>query len=141
MNQNNILSLDVGERRIGVALANMAARLPAPLTVIDRLKFPEAITEIERLIRENNISTVIVGLPRGLDGQETEQTVKVRKFAANLSKAISQPVVLQDEAGTSLAAEELLNRRGKPYQKGDIDAEAAVLILQDWLNQAVRHMA
>jgi putative Holliday junction resolvase len=130
---NYVLALDVGERRIGVALASLSARLPAPLQTIDRTTSPDFFGDIKRIIQDNDIATIVVGLPRGLSGQETHQTATTRAFAAELGKHVSVPVVFQDEAGTSYEAEELLKQRGKNYQKSDIDAEAACIILRDYL--------
>jgi putative Holliday junction resolvase len=136
-----VISLDVGERRIGVAIASMIARLPSPLTTIDRLKTPDAFSEIETLCRQNEVGRVVVGLPRGMGGQETAQTGLARQFAAELSRRLDMPVTMQDEAGTSIEAERLLRARNRPYTKGDIDAEAAVLILRDHLQQAAESTA
>jgi putative holliday junction resolvase len=126
-----ILALDVGERRIGVAAANTVARLANPLTTLERT--PQTIADIQRLIAAEGASTLVVGLPRGLDGQHTAQTAAVEQFADQLKQAIVIPLVWQDEAVTSRKAEAELQARGKPYQKGDIDALSATYILEDYL--------
>ncbi|MDQ3123386.1 MAG: Holliday junction resolvase RuvX [bacterium] len=142
MNQNKyVLALDVGDRRIGVALASQLARLPAPLVTLDRTKITEIYDNIDQLVRNQNVAVVVVGLPRGLHGQETQQTIIARKFAADLSHKLNIPVVMQDEAGTSIEAERLLKARGKSYEKADIDSEAASLILRDYLNQTAGYTA
>jgi putative Holliday junction resolvase len=138
---NYVLALDVGERRIGVALASLTARLPAPLQTIDRIASPDFLGDIKRIIQDNDIATIIVGLPRGLSGQETHQTATTRAFAAELGEHVSVPVIFQDEAGTSYEAEELLKQRGKNYQKADIDAEAACIILRDYLGELTERTA
>ena len=130
-----VLSLDVGERRIGVALASNIARLPAPLMTIDRNKEPDVFKLIAQVVEKEQVEVVIVGLPRGLEGQETTQTVASRIFASKLGESLSIPIVMQDEAGTSVEAERVLKQRGKPYEKSDIDAEAAVIILRDYLHE------
>ncbi len=135
------MALDVGARRIGVAVASTLSRLASPVEFIDLKKTPEAVYEIKKLIEKHKISTVVVGLPRGLDGQETAQTSTSRQFATYLSKNVSQPVVMQDEAGTSKEAVALLELRRKPYSKGDIDSEAAALILRDWLENSLERTA
>ena len=132
---NYVLALDVGERRIGVAIASSLARLPAPLMTIDRNVSTDVYEGIKKLVEEQQAETIVVGLPRGLDGQETGQTLVARNFAHELSQVVKVPVVLQDEAGTSIEAERLLKERGKNYEKADIDAEAATLILRDYLNE------
>lgn len=126
-----IIGLDVGEKRIGVALARAGSSLPQPLVTLERNE--GSIGVVQELIREHDIGNIVVGLPRGLDGQETQQTQKTRAFSDELAAATSLPIRLQDEAGTSLKAEEELRARGKPFAKGDVDALAAVFILSDYL--------
>lgn len=133
MSLHYILALDVGGRRIGVAMASTIARLPAPLTVIDREVSKDAMVDIMKLVEAHQVGVVVVGLPRGMQGQETAQTKATRVFAANLAERLQVPVVLQDEAGTSIQAEATLKEQGKTYTKGDIDAEAASIILNDYL--------
>src|SRR6185369_17047614 len=102
----NVLGLDVGDRRIGVALANLVARIPEPLLTIDRSETDNVFETIDKLILENEVQTVVIGLPRGLEGQETGQTQTVRQFAKELKEQLGVKVELQDEAGTSVLAEE-----------------------------------
>jgi len=130
---HNVLSLDVGERRIGVALASLEARLAAPLLTIDRIAHPEVFEYIKNLSQEHDAGVIIIGLPRGMNGQETDQTRLARSFAAELAKVFDGQIHMQDEAGTSIQAEEELRQRSKPYEKGDIDKLAATIILSDWL--------
>lgn len=126
---SSLIALDVGEKRIGVARASTIARLAEPLMTIEHT---DAVMDtIEQLIAEHAVSTVVVGLPRNLSGEDTAQTDTVRTFAAQLRGV---EVVFQDEALTSRKAEAELQNRGKPYQKGDIDALAATYILDDYLN-------
>lgn len=127
----SILALDVGERRVGVAIASLAARLPRPVTALIRDDgFYGSLAEI---IERENVDTVVVGLPRGLDGQATAQTRAVQAFTDDLRKHCELPVYFQDEAVTSKQAEAELETRGKPYARGDIDALAATYILEDFL--------
>lgn len=135
---HNILALDVGDRRIGVALASLEARMAAALLTIDRLNEADVFATILKLVNEHQAEAVVIGLPRGMDGQETAQTKTARDFAAELQRCFDVPVHLQDEAATSLLAEEALQAAGKPYQKGDIDKLAAAYILNDWLREAER---
>ena len=79
----------------------------------------------------------MIGLPRGLDGQETAQTMTVRAFGTMLGKALKLPVHWQDEALTSVQAASELEQRGKAYRKADIDSLAAVYILEDYLHEHV----
>jgi putative Holliday junction resolvase len=126
-----ILALDVGGVRIGVALADAQLKFANPLiTLINN----EAVwDEIAAIVQANDVQTIVVGLPRGLEGQETAQTSICRDFAKTLSERLKIAVELQDEAATSVKAEAELQSRGKPYQKSDIDALAATYILEDYL--------
>src|SRR5690554_5865112 len=103
---NGILALDVGERRVGVARANTIARIANPLITLDNND--ELFEKILMLVRENQVGTVVVGLPRGLEGQETAQTRYALEFADRLGREVQLPIMMQDEAVTSVAAEEIL---------------------------------
>lgn len=119
-----------------MAIASLMARMAAPYAVIDRMREPNAVAAITAIVKKEEIGVLVVGLPRGMSGQETEQTAKTREFARELEAALgSIPVVMQDEAGTSIEAEARLRARGKPYGKGEIDSEAATIILSDYLQQ------
>lgn len=125
---SSILSLDVGERRVGVALASVIARLPSPYTTLSTTD--EIWQDVAKLVKEHDVEVVVVGLPRNLSGDDTAQTQYVREFASKIDFAT---VVFQDEALTSQKAEKELAARGKPFEKGDIDALAATYILEDYL--------
>lgn len=136
-----VLALDVGAKRIGLATASLIARLPAPYGIIERDKVANVAEEVIRIAQELNAEVVVIGLPRGLEGQETAQTATIREFAAELDEKLKLPIVMQDEAVTSVEAESRLKARGKPYSKGDIDAEAAAMILDDYLVTAAENRA
>ena len=125
---SNILSLDVGERRVGVAIANVVARLAHPLTTLDNTDL--IWQDIADLVSKEDVETIVVGLPRNLSGDDTAQTQYAREFAAKIDNV---EIVFQDEALTSVKAEQELKAKGKPYAKGDIDALAATYILEDYL--------
>lgn len=126
-----ILALDVGEKRIGVALASPIARLAQPLKVLQNSE--NIWDELKALISKEAVGVVVVGLPRSLSGKDTSQTISAREFAAKLAKLKDIKIVLQDEALTSRQAEAELRARGDKYEKGDIDALAATYILEDYL--------
>ena len=126
-----IAALDVGQQRIGVALASVAAGIAHPFVTLQH--DDQIVRQLQTLLSEQEVVALIVGLPRGLDGQETAQTRTVEAFAADLKKQIDIPLYWQDEAVTSRKAEAELEQRGKPYAKGDIDALAATYILEDFL--------
>ena len=130
---DSIIALDVGAKRIGVAVANAVARIARPHSTLEHTD--EILAVIERLARQEGAAMVVVGLPRGLSGQETEQTRIVQAFGKELAAHLGLPMHWQDEAVTSEKAEAELKQRGKPYVKGDIDALAATYILEDFLNE------
>ncbi len=130
----NILALDVGDRRVGVAVASLVARLPRPLTAV--LRGDACFDELRNIMRSEDIGEIVVGLPRGLNGQSTGQTEATERFISELKHEVDVPVHVQDEALTSKQAEAELNKRGKrgaTHTKGDIDALAATYILEDFL--------
>lgn len=125
-----LLALDIGERRIGVAKGDTGVRLAMPLTtlVVDGME----IERIKQLIADERIDTLVLGYPRNQSGEPTAQTQYVEKIATQLDN-LAPKLIFQDESLTSVIAEQRLKAMGKPYEKGDIDAEAAALILQDYL--------
>lgn len=129
---SNILALDVGDKRVGVAVASTIARLPRPLTTLRR--GGAFFDDLEKIIEEEKAGVIVVGLPRGLDGQETSQTKTTENFIRQLRERLALPVHEQDEALTSKKAEAELESRGSGHAKGNVDALAATYILEDFLN-------
>ena len=132
-NLSTILALDVGTVRIGVAIASSIAKLARPETTLPNDEF--FTDRLLQIIDNESVGKLVIGLPRGLNGQETEQTQLVREFVERIKLAVSVPVFLQDEALTSSKAKQELFARGKPYQKGEVDALAATYILEDYLKE------
>ncbi|HCZ28335.1 TPA: Holliday junction resolvase RuvX [Candidatus Saccharibacteria bacterium] len=128
------LGLDVGTVRIGVALADDIVRIAIPYGTLD--VDGNELREIARLVIDNNISHIVVGYPRNQAGEPTAQSRLVEAFSENL-KDMAPHLEFQDESLTSVLAEDRLKKRGDAYTKGDIDAEAATIILQDYLEQRV----
>ena len=118
-----IVGLDVGERRIGVAVSD-----PTRLLV--------SLAEITRLTAEDPLDAIVVGLPRRLDGSANEMTPRVERFAQRLGERAGMAVILQDERLTSVEAESRLATREKNWRvrKEQLDAAAAAVILQDYLD-------
>lgn len=127
-----ILALDYGEARVGLALADSEVKFSQPLLAL--ANDANLLTEIKKIASENKVASVVVGLPRNLAGDDTPQTASARKFANELEQKLALPVYLIDEAGTTLEAEARLKQSGRPYAKGEIDALAAALILDNYLN-------
>ena len=127
-----ILGLDVGEKRIGVAKVDSSTRIAVPIGFIsvDGSEWQE----IARLASLNGTNLFVLGLPRSNEGNETKQSAYVRNFAKILTEKIpGAKVRFQDESLTSVLAEERLKARKKRFEKGEIDAEAASIILQDFI--------
>ena len=127
----NLLALDVGTKRIGVASASTTVLIAVPLTTIE--VDGTEMDAIGKLVAAESVDTIVVGYPRNQAGDATAQTGYAEAFAAKLKDLA--PVVFQDESLTSVMAEDRLKASGKPYEKGDIDAVAATIILQDYLEQ------
>jgi putative holliday junction resolvase len=133
MATTNLIALDVGDKKVGIARANSVARLPGPLTTLTR---DDAFwPSLKKLLAEESAGVIVVGLPRSLSGNDTDQTKLTRTFVTELEGHVGLPVVMQDEALTSQKAEKELQARGKKFAKGDVDALAATFILEDYLNE------
>ena len=131
-----IIGVDIGEKRIGISLSDPTELIASPLTTILRTECMSDIHEISRLIIQNDVSKIIVGLPLELSGRIGFQANEVIRFVEILSKNIKIPVELEDERLSSVMAEKLLRETGaKPSRnKGRIDAAAATVILQRYLD-------
>jgi putative Holliday junction resolvase len=136
-----ILGVDVGRRRVGLAISDATATLARPLrtltvspaTIVDSLR-----TEIVGLAaEEDGLDVIVVGLPRRLDGSVSEETQAVESVITQLRRHISIPIVTEDERLTSREAESLLAVRERDWRKrkAQIDAAAAAIILQDYLDR------
>lgn len=125
----SIVSLDVGTKRIGVAAADTIVPIAVPIATVDVDGH-----EVERILdiaKNKGADTIVVGYPRNQAGEATAQTGYAEAFATRLKGSLQ--VVFQDESLTSVMAEDRLKADGKPYSKADIDAMAAAIILQDYL--------
>jgi putative Holliday junction resolvase len=137
-----IVALDVGERRIGIAISDATRTLARPVGVLrasalDARALQQAADEVTRLAGEDDgVETIVVGLPRHLDGSPNDMTPRVEQFARALGTRTQLPVVLQDERLTSREAESRLAVREKDWRarKQQLDAAAAAIILQDYLD-------
>ena len=138
-----IVGLDIGERRIGVAVSDATGTLARPLAVLrpaglDMDALQLVANEIARLAaEEDGVGAIVVGLPRRLDGTPTEMTPRVEQFARSLREKTALPVTLQDERLSSREAESRLALTDKDWRsrKARLDAAAAAIILQDYLDE------
>lgn len=126
-----LLGLDVGTVRIGVALMDKV-KIAYPLTTlqVDGSEY-EALEDI---IKKYDVGTIVVGFPRNQSGEPTAQTDYAEKVGERI-RALGYEVRYQDESLTSVAAEEYLKTSKQPYQKADIDARAAAIILDDFIKE------
>ncbi len=142
------LGIDYGSSKVGLALGDSETKIATPFKVI---KPQELFLEIERLIeRGEGLDAAVIGLPLGLNGQETEQTKEVKNFAQELAEKISIPLVFEDERLSTVAAhkaglprrshrldrvETPASRLGGRVKAGKDDAVAAMYILQTYLDR------
>lgn len=135
MNQASasIIGLDVGTIRIGVAMASWPDGIASPYATLGN--DAELFEGLKQIIKGMRVRVIVVGMPRSLSGQRTQQTGYVDTFVARLKAEVTLPVHLQDEAVTSVQAEEELKQRHKTYTKEDIDALSATYILEDFIRE------
>lgn len=131
-----VMALDVGERRIGIALSDPTRTLAAPLTTIRAEPRAAALKRIATLIREHEVTALVIGLPLTMSGNVGPQATLVQQFADELRQMIEIPLYFIDERLTTAAAERMmLELNLKPEQrKARIDEVAASIILQDFLD-------
>ena len=130
MSSRTLVGLDVGEKRIGVAVADTGVRIAVPFVTIE--VDGSEIQSIAEVVLKEQADTIVVGYPRNQQGEPTAQTHFVENFTERL-KDLDKKIVFQDESLTSVLAEQQLIAHKRPYTKGDIDAQAAAIILQDYL--------
>ena len=142
-----VLGLDVGDRRIGLAMSDASATLARPWrTVVRKGSVTDVVTSLASEIRhleqqleqeDDGLAGIVIGLPRRLDGRPHEQTNRVLTFTEALRAQTSIPITLQDERLTSREAESRLALREPDWRrrKARLDAAAAAVILQDYLDQ------
>lgn len=131
-----VLALDVGERRIGVAMSDSTGTLAAPLTTLNGRVRQRAIEQIVALVRQHAVDEVVVGWPLNMNGEAGPQAQQVRAFADALEAALGYQVQLFDERLTTVVAEQILREMGvRPEKRRErIDEVAASVILQDYLD-------
>jgi putative Holliday junction resolvase len=131
------LGLDIGDKRIGVAVSDPHGILASPLTIINRGDESQDIEAIIDIIRRQDVAQVIVGLPRSLDGSLGEQAEKVEAFTRKLASRIKVHVEYRDERLTTVMAGRLRRevKSKKTKRKARDDAQAAAIILQGYLDE------
>lgn len=132
------VALDVGDVRIGVAKSDIMGILATPLEVIDRRKV-KAVKRIEEILIQENTKSLVIGIPKSLDGTEKRQAEKVREFIEKLNKSIEGLEIFEvDERLTTVSADRLLNetnKKGALEKRKVVDKVAAAIILQTFLDR------
>jgi putative Holliday junction resolvase len=130
------LGIDVGRARIGVALADAVLRTATPLRVIQRRSDAADLAVLAALAAEFEVTQAVVGLPLNMDGSEGPSADFARRFAQKVGETLRTPVALQDERLSTFEAEARLRERGLDSRESrkQVDAEAAAVILQAWLD-------
>lgn len=133
--QGRLLALDLGEKRVGVAVTDELRISIRPLPVLRRTSWKQLVHTVAALVRDFDARSVVIGFPLSLDGTENTAATEIKRQARNLELSLGLPVILQDERLTSQEAERKLRDEG--YAPGQIrervDSEAAALILRDYL--------
>ncbi len=129
-----VLAIDVGEQRTGVALSDPLGMLASPLTVLSGPTREAELEAIEQLIDKHHVERVIVGYPRSLSGAIGPQAQRVDQYVEQLRAHVQVPVVLWDERLSTAQAERLIHETGRSVRRERIDAAAAAVILQSYLD-------
>ena len=129
-----VMALDVGTKRIGVALSDFLRVIATPHSCVPRQPEDKAIEEILKIAKENRVEKIVVGLPRNMDGTIGEQAQDCVNFS---QKIVGFDIILEDERLTSEEAEERLRERKIDFRKnkGLVDMESACVILEQYLGK------
>lgn len=138
-NKGKALGIDYGDRRIGIAVSDDGQEVVFPRDYISNTGNEEVIQKIKALCEQEKISLIVVGLPLNMEGEDSEQTRKVRIFTDHLKEVVDAEIVLHDERLTTRRSDVILtsiNKRSnrEEAKKEEIDSIAASLILQNYLD-------
>jgi putative Holliday junction resolvase len=133
--EGRVLGLDLGDVRIGVAISDPERRLAVPLGTV-HTGAPADLRAIASLVREHDVTAVVVGLPLRMSGESGTRAAHATRFANALGSVLEVPVILQDERLSSVEADRALRDAGAGgrARRGAIDRSAATIILQAWLD-------
>jgi len=138
---HRVLGLDVGQRRIGVAVSDALGLTAQPLTVLTRREPAADAEAVCRLAQEQEAQVIVVGLPVGLKGEEGPAAERVREFGRLLAGKVGVPIEFWDERFSTVEAERAMRAGGATarQQRGVVDKVAAALVLQSYLDAQARH--
>ncbi len=130
------LALDVGERRVGLALSDETGTIARSLTVIQRASRAEDYARLRDLAQAYGVETLVVGLPLDAEGREGPQARRIRRYGRRVAEALALPVVFWDESSSTVRAQEAMIEAGRSRRarRNRLDAVAAAAILQDYLD-------
>lgn len=132
----NVLSLDIGSIRVGVAWGSTETKLAFPLSILDLSDFLNNSKKVKGIIEEFDPGLLVIGNPVSLNGEENSQSLKVKDLGSKIAKVLSLPVEFVDERLTSKQAKKILKNKGlnQKQMRGKLDDIAASLILQTWFD-------
>jgi putative holliday junction resolvase len=134
--QGRILAIDPGTKRVGLAISDPGQLIATPVRVLARTAWKKLLSDIKETVSEFDAVAVVVGLPLDMEGGPTDMTLGAETVFRNLSLSLTIPVFQQDERASSYEARgRLWQRGGKEDLRSDVDAEAAAVILSDFLSR------
>lgn len=133
--ENKIIGLDIGTKRIGVAMSDVMGLIAHPVEVVEREPEHKAIEKIKKLAKDNGVKIIVAGLPKNMNGTIGVQAEDCINFTEKLKKDFE--IVFEDERLTSRQAERILQETGRKYTKDkkQVDLKSACLILQQYLDR------
>ncbi len=138
---SRILGIDFGERRIGLALSDALGITAQGLPTLDTKKTKDIFTHLKNIIKDKNVTKVVVGIPKNMNGTIGPKGMEVKKFVQELIKKTKMDVILWDERLTSVQSLKAMKELGiKQKRKEEVDRISATLILQSYLDSA-KHTA
>ena len=132
------IGIDLGTKRVGLALSDSLNIIASPFKTLTFIDNDDLVSKLSDIINDNNVKTIILGLPLNMSGVDTEQTIKVRTFKASLAK-LNIPILYEDERLSSVSAKKSLVMQNVKtgHNKAEIDRTAAAIILQQFLDKKV----
>jgi len=133
-----LIALDLGAKRVGVAISDELQITATPLPLIERRSWKDLLRRVSEIIEGYDARALVIGLPLGLDGREGEAAQQARKIAENFRRSLGVPVYLQDERLTTFSARSEMRSEGIRAEeiKSRIDSESAAIILRDFMSEA-----
>ncbi|MDP6339210.1 MAG: Holliday junction resolvase RuvX [Candidatus Marinimicrobia bacterium] len=131
------LGIDHGQKRVGLALSDPLKIIAKPYKTITYTNVEDLCGQIQHIIDEQMVERIVLGLPKGMQGQNTKQTENVSQFGEHLKSVLNIPVVMEDERLSSISAKKALIQQDVKtgHNKGRIDETAAAIFLQQYLDR------